>query len=63
MPGLGGHRDERDPVPDLGVHRPMGQHIQHRYLEVGVQAARQPIREAASDARVRGGLEGQNLMG
>lgn len=41
----------------------MGQQIQPRYLEVGVQAARQSIREAASEARVRGGLEGQKLMG
>lgn len=33
--GPGGHRDECDLAPDLGVHRPMGQHIQPRYLEMG----------------------------
>lgn len=39
----------------------MGQQIQPRYLEVGVQAARQPIREAASDARVEVGWRDKNL--
>lgn len=56
------HRDERDPGPDLRVHRPIGQ-TGPGTLEVGVQAARGPSREAASHIRVRGGLEGQRLMG
>lgn len=58
-----GHRDEQDLVPDLRVHKPMGQEIGPGTLEVSVQTAREPSREAASHTRIRDGLEGQRLMG
>ena len=42
----------------LGFTGPQGHRSDLGTLEVGAQAAKQPIRETASNTRVRGGLEG-----
>ena len=58
VPGLGGTGMSGNQSLTLGFTGPRGSKSDLGTLDVGAQAAKEPIREMASNTRVRGRLEG-----